>query len=142
MTQEDPKSLGIKSCRSCLEEKPLSSFVKNHLCSDGFDSICLVCNRSRVKSWRKKNPEKRAEQLKKEAKQDYNKNKYLKANYNITLPEYNRMFLEQAGCCAICGIHQSKLKRALSVDHCHTTGKVRQLLCGHCNSIEGLRPQS
>lgn len=40
---------------------------------------------------------------------------------------------EQKGCCAICGKHQSKLKSKLHVDHCHVTGKVRQLLCKTCN---------
>lgn len=49
------------------------------------------------------------------------------------LAAFNSMFLEQNGCCAICGIHQSKLDRTLAVDHCHTTLEIRGLLCTHCN---------
>lgn len=53
--------------------------------------------------------------------------------YGITQEDYDRMFDNQKGCCAICGIHQSKLKQKLHVDHCHNTGKVRKLLCRNCN---------
>jgi len=54
-------------------------------------------------------------------------------NYGITLYDYNRMFDEQNGCCAICGKHQSLLERPLAVDHCHETNQIRDLLCTTCN---------
>ena len=43
------------------------------------------------------------------------------------------MFLEQDGCCKLCNKHQSLFKRRLAVDHCHSTGRIRGLLCGNCN---------
>ncbi len=58
--------------------------------------------------------------------------------YGITLEDYNRMFAEQNGCCAICGKHQTELDRTLAVDHCHKSGKVRKLLCIKCNAVLGL----
>lgn len=61
----------------------------------------------------------------------------LKSRYNITLKQYNQMFENQKGCCAICGIHQSKLDKSLGVDHNHITGKIRKLLCCKCNSAVG-----
>jgi hypothetical protein len=63
---------------------------------------------------------------------------YLQNLYNIGLEEYNTLFTEQGGCCAICGIHQSEIKRPLYVDHCHKTDKVRGLLCHKCNFAIGL----
>lgn len=57
-----------------------------------------------------------------------------KRHYKITLEEYNLMFENQNGKCAICGRHQDELKRALAVDHNHITGNVRGLLCDSCNS--------
>jgi len=57
----------------------------------------------------------------------------LRRNYNITLEDYNKLFSNQEGKCAICGIPQSELKNKLGVDHNHTTGKVRGLLCNKCN---------
>lgn len=55
-----------------------------------------------------------------------------KRMYGIALDDYNRMFTEQGGLCAICR-GECKTGRRLAVDHCHTTGKVRGLLCGRCN---------
>lgn len=57
--------------------------------------------------------------------------------YNITENDYNKMFVEQNGCCAICNMHQSEFKRVLAIDHCHNTGKVRGLLCIKCNMCLG-----
>lgn len=53
------------------------------------------------------------------------------------LTEYDKLFLNQSGCCAVCKRHQEEFKRALAVDHCHITGKVRGLLCGGCNTCLG-----
>lgn len=61
-----------------------------------------------------------------------------KKRYNMTLSEYNILFNNQNGCCAVCGTHQKELKKKLSVDHAHDTGKVRGLLCSNCNTGIGL----
>ena len=57
----------------------------------------------------------------------------LKCKYGLTEKDYLQMFVSQDGCCAICGVHQSVLKRRLSVDHNHATKVVRGLLCSYCN---------
>lgn len=38
------------------------------------------------------------------------------------------------GCCWICKKPEPIAGRKLSIDHCHDTGKVRGLLCTHCNT--------
>ena len=81
----------------------------------------------------------------KEYKKEYNINhnnvvrdyRY-KKTFKSSLLEYNKMFTAQNGCCAICGTHQSKLKRRLAPDHNHETGKIRELLCSGCNTGIGL----
>lgn len=60
---------------------------------------------------------------------------WLKMNYGITLEEYNTKLNSQMGVCAIC---YKSTKRTLSVDHNHTTGKIRGLLCHNCNVALGL----
>ena len=58
----------------------------------------------------------------------------------LTVDDYDRMFAEQSGRCAICGTDQparGTLKSSFPVDHCHKTGRVRGLLCHHCNVTLG-----
>lgn len=57
---------------------------------------------------------------------------------NVTPVEYNELFAQQNGCCAICGRHQSNLTKRLAVDHNHITGEIRGLLCHKCNQGIGL----
>lgn len=58
---------------------------------------------------------------------------HLWEKYKISIDDYNSLFEIQKGRCAICGTHQTDLKRVLCVDHDHATGKVRGLLCSNCN---------
>lgn len=62
---------------------------------------------------------------------------YLMLRYGITIEQWQEMFDNQNGCCAICGKHQSKMVKTLSVDHDHKTGIVRGLLCHQCNAALG-----
>lgn len=47
----------------------------------------------------------------------------------MTLEDYQRMYDEQTGHCAIC----SGWRKVLCVDHCHKNGFVRGLICRLCN---------
>lgn len=51
--------------------------------------------------------------------------------YGLTVDDYWKMFDEQGGRCAIC--QEARGRRELAIDHCHTTGRVRGLLCNRCN---------
>jgi len=64
------------------------------------------------------------------------RNQTYKSRYGITLEDYNNMYEAQSGLCAIC--FKSSGARRLSVDHNHTTGAVRGLLCHRCNTSLGL----
>ncbi len=61
----------------------------------------------------------------------------LRFHYNMTVEEYAALLAEQGGVCAICREACSSGKR-LAVDHDHTTGKCRGLLCMRCNTAVGL----
>ncbi|MFI5814846.1 endonuclease domain-containing protein [Streptomyces sp. NPDC051643] len=54
---------------------------------------------------------------------------WLQNNYGLTLEQWDAMVLAQEGRCAIC-----QEPSELVVDHCHTSGAVRELLCSTCNS--------
>jgi hypothetical protein len=70
------------------------------------------------------------------------KNFKLKKAYGITLEQYNELLSSQNHKCAICNIDNNgkyrNKPRAFAVDHCHSTGKIRGLLCSDCNTGIGL----
>ncbi len=58
--------------------------------------------------------------------------------YKITEHQYHEMVVTQGNRCAICRKYEQSKTRAgvtkpLAIDHDHTTGRVRGLLCDHCN---------
>jgi hypothetical protein len=65
----------------------------------------------------------------------------LRNSFDLSLSEYQRMHEEQNGKCAICNQPETQMRlgklKMLSVDHNHTTGKVRSLLCSDCNIAIG-----
>jgi len=103
----------MKTCSKCKKDKELVEFDKTGM--RGYRANCKACRREQ----RKGCPTQR--------------NGWYKRKYGITLEDYNKIFTEQKGCCKICNTHQVELKIRLAVDHCHTTGKVRGLLCDTCN---------
>ncbi len=118
----------LKKCKHCgleaITTNELHLFSKASSCILGRRNICKKCKNERNKVLYKPN------------KVRMRKNTY-KALYNITIEDYDILYLKQQGCCAICKIHSSILSKSLYVDHCHKTGKVRGLLCQHCNSMLG-----
>lgn len=52
----------------------------------------------------------------------------LMAKYGISMDQWDDMLQAQGGGCAICG-----RRKKLYVDHDHSTGAVRALLCRNCN---------
>lgn len=57
--------------------------------------------------------------------------------YGITEHDWYIMLDQQKGVCAICGGPPREGQR-LCIDHCHTTGRVRGLLCHRCNLAIGM----
>ena len=100
-----------KVCTKCKVEKPLDEFYRNKKQKDGRRASCKECYYS---------PEQEAA-------------RNLKARYGITLAEYDTMLEQQGGCCKVCRTTDSGGKGRFHVDHNHTTGKVRGLLCSGCN---------
>jgi hypothetical protein len=82
-------------------------------------------------------------QAQKARRPDFDKRRHLVRDFGITEEIYEAMFAAQDGKCAICGReesaidHKRKAPKSLSVDHCHKTGVVRDLLCWTCNSTLG-----
>ena len=113
----------VKTCNACGVEKELSKFHKDATIKCGYRGKCIECRDSH----RKKVYDKEA-----------NREWWLRSTYGISISDYDRMLEEQDNSCAICNTHISTQVKNFHVDHCHTTGKVRGLLCSKCNTGLGM----
>lgn len=92
----------------------------------------------RVKEYNQKNyPQKLERDKRRDAKYPEKtirrrRNSHLKGKFGITIEQYEQMLEGQGGVCDIC--KEDNGGRNFSVDHDHNTGKVRGLLCDHCNT--------
>lgn len=135
------RSQQVAVCRKCGAEKSWSEFLP---CPSrrpfGLASLCIPCDRER-KADAKRRQRRDAARV---ALRASDRARTLKSKFNITIEDYERMLNDQHGVCAICGEKESAIHFAtgmqmnLAVDHCKSTGKVRSLLCGHCNKGLGL----
>jgi len=124
-----------KACTSCNETKPISDFAKRKGYKDGINSRCKDCQRKYNRDWARN-----MEPIKKKEKGRKNK---LKQSYGITLEQYESMLRAQNHKCAICEKDETEVHlNRLFVDHCHTTGIVRGLLCHPCNAAIGFLKDS
>jgi len=54
-------------------------------------------------------------------------------SYGLTLDQYHAIVERQGERCAVCRKVIAPMGRDTHIDHDHTTGKVRGLLCSECN---------
>jgi hypothetical protein len=61
--------------------------------------------------------------------------KRIRATYGLSKEDYQKILQDQGGTCFICqrSPEQIKPRRHLAVDHDHSTGRIRGLLCFNCN---------
>lgn len=119
-----------KRCLGCKQVLPLSAFhlIRNNKNGKRYPySYCKPCGRK-----------KRAEWHHTENGQRSHRRIGLRKKLGITLEQYDTMLAAQGGVCAICGKVETRLNRRgtvrlLAVDHDHSTGAIRGLLCADCN---------
>ena len=137
-------------CFKCKNSKPVSDFSKAKGAKDGLHTYCKECCKLLASDYRKTDRGKAVSRKWRQEKfvktgyyktdkwRDYLKDKGLQRKYGINLVQYKAMKMAQLNKCAICGIEEERLPKALHVDHNHITGSVRALLCGQCNQGLGL----
>ena len=131
VANEDIKK-GKKYCPSCTKVLPVSHFYSNKASNDGCSSHCDKCSRKIARNIP-------PEQIHKYyvTRKRKQRNFTLLRKYGITIEQYEKIFDKQCGKCAICGLTAENNKKALAVDHCHSTNTVRGLLCNNCNVAIG-----
>ena len=111
----------MKPCRECAETKSFDHFYAEHKGGKfvRYSSSCKECQRARSRA----------------RTYEHRREGYLKNLYGLSIETYEALLAQQGGKCAVCGsAFYDKLGRKMHVDHDHTTGIVRGILCGPCNS--------
>lgn len=133
-------------CTRCQADKPDEQFHKCAAKNSGRKSQCKVCrNLSRVQLARrnpgdKKARDKRWDEANPVRRREISLKSYYKTNFkslNLSESGYLKMFDDQKNRCAICDVEFTGETKAC-LDHCHTTGKARALLCNCCNAGLGM----
>jgi len=124
---------GLKRCSRCLQYLAADLFGANKQAADGLYPQCLECRR---KAYYQNH-----EVHKQRGRESHAKNRSarlsgkLKQAYGITAEQRDQLIAAQDGRCAIC---QEKPESLLHVDHDHSSGAIRGMLCGRCNTGIGL----
>lgn len=119
-----------KYCPRCKVTKQILEFYRDEGRKDKVYSYCKACSKQRAIIFRKK--------MHADGKgYKHFRNRKLIERYGITLVQYNEILKNQNGVCAVCKGTCTGRARNLHLDHCHTTGKVRGILCNYCNLAIG-----
>ncbi len=111
----------IRSCKSCYEIED-STFVIN---PQGYCSKCYTeKGKAEFKLEQEKRVSKRAHEF--------------RIKYRMTKEDFYEMLFMQDHKCDICKKPAHELSRGLCIDHDHTTGVIRGLLCTQCNTGLGM----
>lgn len=150
-----------KSCARCKVVQAFSEFYPKKIKGKPgyFDSYCKACVAKKAREYTDQHPEKaywncvnyrknNPERVRANSRrwESINKNKRwdgkLKRTYGITLDQYNQISEQQNNVCAICKDSDEDRKhlkfKRLCIDHNHSTGEIRGLLCSECNKAIGL----
>lgn len=111
-----------RECWTCHEAKPAEEF---HQHQGGRRRHCKECMR-----------QKHRERYRATNGKDRVFEQSLRRLYGITLEQYKAKEAEQNGRCGLCS-QIPETDRRMHVDHDHVTGKLRDLLCHHCNLLLG-----
>ncbi len=128
----------MKLCTTCGINKELDAFHNYAKGPGGKAYRCKVCDNAARKAYHERHPER--------TRQSHRKANLLN-KYGLTVESYDAMWEHQAGQCKICSTEMVNIRidgesrnksNTACVDHCHTTGRVRGLLCTTCNKALGL----
>lgn len=127
----------MKTCPQCQTDKPLTEFHVRKSRGGQPASRCKSCSREAQRTWRSKQTDydkRRYQAVKVETRE-----RHLVRKYGVTLADYDAMLAAQGGKCAVClTTPETQRYGVFHVDHCHTSGAVRGLLCRGCNNILGV----
>jgi hypothetical protein len=125
----------MKLCSKCKTFKPETHFVMDET-RGRLKAWCKSCCAEKNREWRKSKPNYEKDRYQKTKIET--RERHLIRKYGVSLSDYELMLRSQGGVCAICGTTEDTQHNGVfHVDHCHSTGAVRGLLCRGCNHVLG-----
>lgn len=103
-----------KICPKCKIQKNLNSFSYKNKKQKKKHSYCKSCHNTYKKQY--------------VSTKDM-KFEYIRWTYGLSKEEWIKLHSKFKGKCWICRVENGEV-----TDHCHTTNKVRGILCRHCNT--------
>lgn len=124
-------------CSVCRLPKLLAEFKPDKRTPNGVDSHCRQCGKMKSRTYRKNNLEQ--ERTRGRNWQRAHTAQTRARRYGVSPEKLATMMQEQKGLCPGCLRNLERLgtKKGWHVDHDHSTGTVRGLLCAHCNLSVG-----
>ena len=123
-------------CKRCKQAKKIAEFKKDNRRPSGYRSICKACCRGMDRASERRYRVKNKAALKIKSREKQWRAVGIDASWNHK--KYAELLQAQHGKCAVCGLPEfENIFNTLAVDHDHTTGKVRGLLCNPCNQALG-----
>lgn len=92
---------------------------------------CKACTAAQATEWRRSHPEQH-----RRIYRSANHRASLRVRYGLTIAEFDVLWAQCDGRCAICKNPETRARR-LCLDHDHATGEVRGFLCSRCNMLLG-----
>ena len=124
----------MKRCSKCRKNQPLSAYWRDRSKKHGRMARCKDCKRKYDQAYRRSHPAMHKTRYRDNREKELER--HMRKTHGIGFLEYESMFATQGGCCAICGGLQDDGRR-LDIDHCHSAGNIRGLLCSNCNWMLG-----
>lgn len=128
-------ALERKTCTSCGKTKKINQFTKSNRVKSGYASTCKKCDAKKSREYRQRNQKKVKEYNNSPERVRRNYETKVQRKYGLEMTDIERMLEQQDHKCSICSVDIgiSADEHTAVVDHCHTTGEIRGLLCNWCN---------
>lgn len=123
-----------RTCKTCKKDKPYSEYHRNgaHL-----RPACKECSAKRRRRYYRQTRAKSRQASREHYAQNREKlnTATVARRYGLKPQQYLHLLASSNYSCQVCGVRPPKAQ--LHLDHCHSTGEVRGILCRGCNHALG-----